>query len=156
MKQTKYVIGKQFSFSASHQLNDLPDTHQCARLHGHNYTVTVVIGSDELNPVGFVLDYGELGFVKQYLDDNFDHRHLNDVIAVNTTAENISKLLFDFIESIKGISLFINPSFWYEKANSAPLPANIFAIPQAIERSFATPIIRPFLPFIIDIVSSLN
>lgn len=97
MKQTKYVIGKQFSFSASHQLNDLPDTHQCARLHGHNYTVTVVIGSDELNPVGFVLDYGELGFVKQYLDDNFDHRHLNDVIAVNTTAENISKLLFDFV-----------------------------------------------------------
>ena len=97
MKQTKYVIGKQFSFSASHQLNGLPDTHQCARLHGHNYTVTVVIGSDELNPVGFVLDYGELGFVKQYLDDNFDHRHLNDVIAVNTTAENISKLLFDFV-----------------------------------------------------------
>jgi len=33
---------------------------------------------------------------------------------------------------------------------------NVFAIPQAIERSFATPIIRPFLPFIIDIVFSLN
>lgn len=105
MNKTKYVIGKQFSFSASHQLNGLPDTHQCSRLHGHNYTVKVVVGSDELDATGFVLDYGELGFVKQYLDDNFDHRHLNDVIAVNTTAENISKLLYDFV------SLYLRENF---------------------------------------------
>jgi len=97
MKTTKYVIGKRFSFSASHQLNGLPDTHQCSRLHGHNYTIEVVIGSDELNATGFVLDYGELEFVKDYINNNFDHRHLNDVMVVNTTAENISKLFYDFV-----------------------------------------------------------
>tara|TARA_Y100000004_G_scaffold173473_1_gene211377 strand:- start:4375 stop:4758 length:384 start_codon:yes stop_codon:yes gene_type:complete len=105
MKTTKYVIGKRFSFSASHQLNGLPDTHQCSRLHGHNYEIEVVIGSDELDATGFVLDYGELGFVKDYINENFDHRHLNDVMVVNTTAENISKLFYDFV------SLYLRENF---------------------------------------------
>lgn len=96
MNKTKYVISKQFTFSASHQLSGLPDSHQCARLHGHNYTVEVVLGSNQLNTVGFIVDYGELIFVKEYLDNNFDHRHLNDVVAFNPTAESLAKHIYDF------------------------------------------------------------
>ena len=95
MKTTKYVIGKRFSLVQVHQLM-VSRHHQCSRLHGHNYEIEVVIGSDELDATGFVLDYGELGFVKDYINENFD-RHLNDVMVVNTTAENISKLFYDFV-----------------------------------------------------------
>ena len=47
-----------------------------------------------------------------------------------------------------GITLFFKASPKYVKANSAPAPANFYEMPQAIDLSFATPIIRPFLPFI--------
>jgi len=36
-------IGKRFSFSASHFIGGLPADHPCARLHGHNYDVEVVL-----------------------------------------------------------------------------------------------------------------
>lgn len=99
-----YKISKQFSFSASHVLQGLPDSHPCSRLHGHNYAITVHLRSAVLNSTGFVKDYRELDFIKQYIDNNLDHRHLNDIFKVNPTAENIAKELFDiFIKEIPQI-----------------------------------------------------
>ena len=89
-----YEIRKQFEFSASHQLNDLPAEHQCARLHGHNYIVEVVLGGTELDRTGFIVDYGKLHFVKEYIDAFLDHRHLNDVLDCNPTAENMARILY--------------------------------------------------------------
>ena len=85
-----YVIGKRFTFSASHQLSELPDGHQCARLHGHNYTVEVLVDSEQLVAPGFVTDFGDLAPLKAYLDTTFDHRHLNDVIDAAPTSENLA------------------------------------------------------------------
>ncbi|MFT4224547.1 6-carboxytetrahydropterin synthase QueD [Dysgonomonas sp.] len=90
-----YKISKQFSFSASHILEGLPQEHPCSRLHGHNYVVTVHLKAEHLNEVGFVKDYRELDNVKKYIDEEFDHRHLNDIFAFNPTAENIAKHLYD-------------------------------------------------------------
>ena len=61
------------------------------------------------------------------------------------------KIKFDFKDSAKGTTLFFKLSPKYVKESSAPFSDNFFAIPQAIERSFATPIINPFLPFNKDI-----
>lgn len=99
MKTYKYEIQKEFHFSASHQLTHLPDGHQCARLHGHNYVVVVVLGSDELNQDGFVRDYGELKPLKEYIDNTLDHRHLNDVFDFYTTAENIARHLYELCKN---------------------------------------------------------
>jgi 6-pyruvoyltetrahydropterin/6-carboxytetrahydropterin synthase len=93
-----YTISKEFHFSASHQLSGLREGHQCARLHGHNYILTVELSGSRLDRVGFVLDYGELGFVKDMVDD-MDHRHLNDMFHFNPTSENIVKEVFSQIES---------------------------------------------------------
>jgi 6-pyruvoyltetrahydropterin/6-carboxytetrahydropterin synthase len=90
-----YTIAKEFHFSASHQLFDLPEGHQCARLHGHNYVLTVVLADDTLNEVGFVRDYGDLKDIKHYVDTVLDHRHLNNVFDFNTTAENMCKEIYD-------------------------------------------------------------
>lgn len=91
-----YTITKQFAFSASHQLFNLPKDHQCARLHGHNYRIEVVLKSDILNKTGFIVDYGELKTLKDFLDKHVDHRHLNDVFDFNPTAENLARHLFRF------------------------------------------------------------
>src|SRR5699024_9162453 len=91
----KYEISKEFHFSASHQLHHLPEGHQCARLHGHNYEIKIVLGKNELNDDGFVRDYGELKPLKEYIDNELDHRHLNDVMPMKTTAENIAKFIYN-------------------------------------------------------------
>jgi len=53
------TITKDFAFSASHRLDGLPEGHQCARYHGHNYLVRVEI-EGTVDKVGFVVDYGAL------------------------------------------------------------------------------------------------
>lgn len=96
------TISKDFAFSASHQLDGLPDTHQCSRLHGHNYIFRVTVTGHVQHP-GFVVDYAELAPIKKWIDDTLDHRHLNDVFDFNPTAENmaghtadrVAQLLYD-------------------------------------------------------------
>jgi 6-pyruvoyltetrahydropterin/6-carboxytetrahydropterin synthase len=95
-----YKINKQFAFSASHILEGLPEGHPCARLHGHNYVVMLHLRAKELNGVGFVTDYRDLDFVKEYIDAHLDHRHLNEVFDFNPSAENIAKYLFDLFKEI--------------------------------------------------------
>lgn len=84
-----YTISKEFTFSAAHHLDRLPKEHQCSRLHGHNYKVRLELGTDKLNEIGFVIDYGDLGFFKR-LCDSLDHRNLNDMLGFNPTAENLA------------------------------------------------------------------
>ena len=90
-----YRISKQFSFSASHVLDHLPADHPCARVHGHNYLVTMHLKSETLDRYGFVKDYKSLKFVKRLIDETLDHQHLNDKMSVPPTSENIARFLYD-------------------------------------------------------------
>lgn len=90
-----FTIAKQFQFSASHSLNNVPGNHPCHKLHGHNYIIEIVLRSAHLNDYGFVVDYNELKTFKKFIDDRFDHQHLNDVLSFDPTAENIAKYLYD-------------------------------------------------------------
>lgn len=88
-----YRITKDFAFSASHVLTGLSPGHQCARLHGHNYVVRLMLTSDFLDATGFVWDYGRLDPFKRIVDE-LDHRHLNDLFPnFNPTAENLASWL---------------------------------------------------------------
>lgn len=89
-----YTISKEFQFSASHQLHGLEEGHPCGRVHGHNYVVIVELESKELDERGFVKDYGDLKPIKEYIDNILDHRHLNDILPFNPTAENLAKHLY--------------------------------------------------------------
>lgn len=91
-----YTISKQFHFSASHQLPTLAEGHPCQRLHGHNYIVELVLQADALDEHGFVLDYGDLKPFKQMIDDQLDHRHLNDVLPDTPSTENLARYLYDW------------------------------------------------------------
>ena len=88
-----YSIEKDFAFSASHVLQGLPPGHQCGRLHGHNYVVRVRLTGDALQEVGFLYDYGNLKPLGLFIDHTLDHRHLNDTMSTNPTAENLAQHL---------------------------------------------------------------
>ncbi|MBJ7537983.1 6-carboxytetrahydropterin synthase QueD [Marinomonas transparens] len=114
-----YRIRKSFQFCASHQLQGLPDSHPCSRLHGHNYEVVIELASGTLNSTGFVRDYRELSQFKSYLDDQLDHRHLNDVLgADNTTAERLAEHLYHWSKKrwpeVCAISVSETPKTWAE------------------------------------------
>jgi 6-pyruvoyltetrahydropterin/6-carboxytetrahydropterin synthase len=94
-----FTIAKRFSFSASHVLTAVPDDHKCRRLHGHNYEVEVVCGAEDLDRRGMVVDYFDLDPVKRFVDATVDHRHLNDVLDGEPTAERLAWWLY---ESLKG------------------------------------------------------
>lgn len=114
-----YRITKEFHFSASHQLKGLPATHQCARLHGHNYVVVVELSAETLNEHGFVRDYLELSPLKRYIDDELDHRHLNDVLGDDTvTAEHLAKHFYDWCKlrmpETSAVKVSETPKTWAE------------------------------------------
>lgn len=94
-----YKISKEFAFSAAHALFGLGPDHPCTRLHGHNYIVRVHLRAKALNETGFVRDYNDLKLVKHYIDNNLDHKNLNDIMApLNSSAENLAKMLFDIFK----------------------------------------------------------
>ncbi|GAQ57976.1 6-pyruvoyl trahydropterin synthase family protein [Streptomyces acidiscabies] len=115
-----FRISKEFHFSASHRLDGLPEGHQCGRMHGHNYLVRVELfaGPDDLDTVGFVRDYGELGKVKRWLDDELDHRHLNDVMDRNPTAEHLAQWIFErwsgHFPELTAVQVSETPRTWAE------------------------------------------
>jgi len=85
-----FSITKDFHFSASHVLLGLPEGHQCGRLHGHNYVLRIALAGESLMSQGFLFDYGDLAPIKAMVDDVLDHRHLNDWMDANPTAENLA------------------------------------------------------------------
>jgi 6-pyruvoyltetrahydropterin/6-carboxytetrahydropterin synthase len=102
-----FTISKSFSFSAAHQLHGLPEGHQCGRLHGHNYTLEVVLRSAQLNEHGFVLDYGKLDFVKTLIDETVEHRSLNDAFpgmqpSAELLAQQFYRMIFNIMRELEG------------------------------------------------------
>ena len=92
-----YIITKEFHFSASHHLPSLPDGHPCKRMHGHNYIVIVELQSETLNEHGFVREYAELNQLRDYIDEKFDHRLLNDVVGDHAvSSECLAKHFYDW------------------------------------------------------------
>lgn len=114
-----YTIARRFAFSASHVIGGLPAEHSCARLHGHNYEVEVVLQSATLDSIGFVRDYHELSALKEYVDKNLDHRHLNEVLGHDqTTSEVIAKWIYDWCKQrwpeIVAVRVSETPQTWAE------------------------------------------
>lgn len=93
-----FVISKDFTFAASHQLDGLPADHPCSRLHGHNIVVRVELAAAGTDSVGFVVDYRRMAPIGDWLDERFDHQHLNDRVAFNPTAEHMARYIYEYIE----------------------------------------------------------
>jgi 6-pyruvoyltetrahydropterin/6-carboxytetrahydropterin synthase len=125
------TISKEFNFSASHVLRELPEGHQCGRMHGHNYVVVVELSArpDQLDRAGFVRDFGELSVVKTWIDEKIDHRHLNDVLGeLNPSAEHIAQWIFghwkEKFPELTAVRVSETPKTWAEYRQPVPAADN--------------------------------
>lgn len=60
--------------------SDIPFAHRqhrhdgrCALVHGHNWSITLTFGCHEPDQNGFVVDFGRLKFLRDWMDEHLDH-----------------------------------------------------------------------------------
>lgn len=83
-----YTITKKYKdFPAAHRQHN-HDGH-CAYVHGHNWSFELTFASDHLDENGFVMDFGKMKFIKDWLTGMFDHTLLinEDDPALDTFKE---------------------------------------------------------------------
>jgi 6-pyruvoyltetrahydropterin/6-carboxytetrahydropterin synthase len=84
-------IFKEFTFEAAHRLPHVPAGHQCARLHGHSYRVTIHVRGPIHPHLGWVADFADLTAAFQPVRDQLDHHCLNGVDGLaNPTSEHLA------------------------------------------------------------------
>ncbi|MBI2058682.1 MAG: 6-carboxytetrahydropterin synthase QueD [Nitrospirae bacterium] len=90
---------------------------KCKHPHGHNGRVEIELTSDKLDKRGMVVDFGDIKrVVQEWIDRELDHKMIlrkDDPLVsslsalgepyftmdVNPTAENLAKLIFDFVSA---------------------------------------------------------
>ena len=83
------------TFSAAHQLRGY--NGDCCKLHGHNYKVTVVVRSEELDEIGIALDFKKLKSELDALLAEYDHTNLSELPefqTINPTSENLARTIY--------------------------------------------------------------
>jgi 6-pyruvoyltetrahydropterin/6-carboxytetrahydropterin synthase len=90
-----YEVQKSAEFSAAHTLRDYEGP--CARNHGHNYRVEVVVRGEKLDPQRLLIDFADLDRILAPLVARLDHQNLNEIAPfdrVNPTAEAIAEWFY--------------------------------------------------------------
>ena len=82
-------IFKEYNFEAAHWLPNVPEGHQCGRMHGHSYRVVIQVEGDVDPRTGFVIDFADISKVMKPVINELDHSTLNDLIP-NPTAEKLA------------------------------------------------------------------
>lgn len=66
--------------------SDIPFAHRqpkhdghCAYIHGHNWSISLTFSAKELDRNGFIVDFGKLKYIKQWIEENLDHRCLLNI-----------------------------------------------------------------------------
>jgi 6-pyruvoyltetrahydropterin/6-carboxytetrahydropterin synthase len=92
-------IFREFTFEAAHRLPRVPDGHKCGRLHGHSYRVAVSVQGPVDGDTGWVIDFADVKAAFAPLDEQLDHRYLNDVDGLdNPTSENLARWIWEHLK----------------------------------------------------------
>ena len=86
---------KQFSIEAAHWLPNVPADHKCRRMHGHSFQIQVHVRGPVDPLLGWVMDFAEIKAAFAPVEDEIDHRCLNDVEGLeNPTSENLARWIW--------------------------------------------------------------
>lgn len=91
----------------------------CSFVHGHNWSLTLTFACEELDHLGFVIDFGGIKFISQWISEHLDHAclfaksdaeglkmlaafpHLfKPYILDNCSAEGLATHLFDVFDAL--------------------------------------------------------
>ncbi|MBM3316767.1 MAG: 6-carboxytetrahydropterin synthase QueD [Candidatus Eisenbacteria bacterium] len=88
-------LSRTFEFSAAHALPASGEGHRCRGVHGHNFTLEVVVRGRPDPERGWVIDFGDIKRAVEPLLRELDHRWLNDVPGLeNPTSETLVRWLW--------------------------------------------------------------
>ncbi len=115
-----YEISTIRQFSASHQLRLYDGSLE--PLHGHNWSVKVVVSAAKLDPIGVVMDFHELERLVDRLVAPMHNRHFNELPAfaagLNPSAENVAGHIGSNLALPAGVRL-VCVEVWETAENSA-------------------------------------
>ena len=106
-------------FTCSKTYSDIPFAHRqhlheghCRLIHGHNWSFTFTFGCTELDEKEFVVDFGSLGFLKQWIEDQFDHAFVygrgdEETECMLTDYPSLFKPLQIEIPSTEGVAQYV-------------------------------------------------
>ena len=87
----KVELSKTFRFEAAHYLPKVPPEHKCSRLHGHAYSVELIVEGEVDPETGWLIDFAVLRDAWLPLGRTLDHHCLNDIEGLeNPTSELIA------------------------------------------------------------------
>jgi 6-pyruvoyltetrahydropterin/6-carboxytetrahydropterin synthase len=93
-------IYKQFTFEAAHHLPNVPDGHQCARVHGHSYKCQVHVAGPLVPRLDWIVDYAEIAAAFEPIRARLDHRYLNDIEGLeNPTTEVLVRWIWPRLQA---------------------------------------------------------
>lgn len=88
-------IYKEFSIEAAHRLPNVPESHKCARLHGHSFHIEVHVAGPVDPHLGWVMDFADIKQAFKPIEDLLDHNYLNDIPGLeNPTSENLARYIW--------------------------------------------------------------
>lgn len=98
----RYELNKDMHLSAAHFIPH-DDAGHCKNVHGHTYFINVTIGGDELDELGFLVDFKR---IKDLIHKRYDHSTLNDhpeykndFPTTERVAEHIWKVIQDDLKT---------------------------------------------------------
>jgi len=87
----KMELRKTFQFEAAHLLPLLPKSHKCRRLHGHSFTVEIVVAGECDPKLGWLMDYADISAAFKPIWEKLDHYYLNEIPGLeNPTSEVVA------------------------------------------------------------------
>ncbi|MCA8923615.1 MAG: 6-carboxytetrahydropterin synthase QueD [Planctomycetes bacterium] len=93
---SEHEIFKEFGIEAAHRLPHVPADHKCARLHGHSFRIAIHVRGPLDPQLGWVADFAELKRAWKPLEEQLDHRYLNDVPGLeNPTSEHLARWIYE-------------------------------------------------------------
>lgn len=89
-------LAKSFTFEAAHFLPSFPEGHKCRRMHGHSFSVDVIVEGEIPPGRHHLIDYADLAAAIEPLRRQLDHSCLNEVEGLdNPTSERIAAWLWE-------------------------------------------------------------
>jgi 6-pyruvoyltetrahydropterin/6-carboxytetrahydropterin synthase len=109
----KIVLTRRYNFAASHRLHNARFSEEENRLiygkcsnpygHGHNYVIEVSVSGAVDPATGMIANLADLdGFVEREVLNDFDHRYLNEEVAIfNKSVPTSENLCIEIYKRLK-------------------------------------------------------